>query len=98
MNDISPKELRERLNSGEKLVIIDVREEWEYEEKNIGALNIPLNSIPEELNQLLEFKKKEIIVHCKSGKRSGQAKKYLTQHEFTHVRSLIGGFDQYLND
>ena len=42
MDDITSKELHERTSNGEKLNIIDVREEWEFEEKNIGAVLIPL--------------------------------------------------------
>lgn len=96
MNDIQADELRSRIEKGEKLNIIDVREGWEYEEKNIGAQLIPLNTLPMRVKELENLKDEEVIVHCKSGRRSGQAKKYLEQQGFTKVRNLEGGIDGYL--
>lgn len=97
MNDIQPEELRLRILKGEKLTILDVREEWEFEERNIGARLIPLYSIPKCLNTLEPLKDQEIIVHCQSGKRSNQAKKFLMKNGFDKVRSLSGGLEAYLN-
>ena len=96
MNDIQADELRSRIEKGEKLNIIDVREGWEYEEKNIGANLIPLNTLPMRVKELEALKNEEVIVHCKSGRRSGQAKKFLEQQGFTKVRNLEGGIDGYL--
>lgn len=91
MNDISVSELKQRLQNGEKLVIIDVREPWEYDEFNIGAINIPLGNLPQSLEDLAEHQSEEIIVHCRSGKRSGVAKELMQQAGFTQVRNLLGG-------
>lgn len=52
MEDIYVKELKERLEKGEKFHFLDVREEWEYEEDNLGALNIPLGELPMKLAEL----------------------------------------------
>ena len=93
--DITGEELKRRLDAGEKLHIVDVREEWEYEEQNIGAINIPLATLPNHLEQLSSFKDLELIVHCRSGGRSDQAKKYLMQQGFTNVRNLLGGMIKY---
>ena len=61
-----------------------------------GAQNIPLNSLPEKLDDIDEWKNQEVIVHCKSGSRSASAKAYLTQQGFTNVRNLVGGFQAYM--
>ena len=74
MEDITVSELKERLERGEKFHFIDVREEWEYEEDNLGADNIPLGELAHQLSQLEKIKDEEIVVHCRSGARSGNAK------------------------
>ena len=96
MEDIQADELKRRIEKGEKLNIIDVREGWEYEEKNIGATLIPLNTLPMRVKELDSLKNEEVIVHCKSGRRSANAKKYLEQQGFTKVRNLEGGIEGYL--
>ncbi len=95
--DIQPSELKERLAQNENLNIVDVREEWEYEENNIGAKNIPLGSIPNRLDELEQYKDQELILHCRSGARSGQAQKFLQQQGFSNVRNLLGGIIAYQN-
>jgi len=91
MDDINVIELKTRIDNGEKLNVIDVREPWEYEEFNIGAELIPLGSLPEKLDDLEDLKDQELIIHCKSGGRSGSAKSFLTAQGFTKVRNLLGG-------
>jgi phage shock protein E len=75
-------DLKAIINEGAFLV--DVRTAAEFVSGNVkGSVNIPLNSIP---NQLDKFKnKKNIIVFCRSGARSGQAKSILKQNGFTNV-------------
>jgi len=91
MEDITVSELKERLERGEKFHFIDVREEWEYEEDNLGAENIPLGELAHQLNQLEKIKDEEIVVHCRSGARSGNAKKFMETNGFTKVRNVLGG-------
>lgn len=91
MEDITIKELKERIDKGEKLNVIDVRESFEFDEFNIGGKLIPLATLPEAMAELGPLKDKELIVHCKSGGRSATAKAYLTQNGFTKVRNLLGG-------
>jgi len=96
MADITPAELRQRQQAGDPLTIIDVREPWEHDEARMdGTQNIPLGTLPDKLDDLDEWKNQEIIVHCKSGARSGQAKAFLTQQGFTNVRNLLGGYQAY---
>ena len=91
MEDIQIEELKKRMDGGEKLTIIDVREEYEFDEFNIGAKLIPLGELPDRLDELDSLKNQEIILHCRSGARSGRAKEYLLSEGFTNPRNLIGG-------
>jgi rhodanese-related sulfurtransferase len=91
MADINVHELHERMQNGEKLNIIDVREPYEFEEFNIGATLIPLNELPGKLAELSNLKGEEVIVHCRSGARSNNAKMFMMSEGFTNVRNLIGG-------
>lgn len=91
MTDISVNELHERMQKGEKLNIIDVRETYEFEEFNIGADLIPLGTLPDKLAELAHLKNEEVIVHCRSGARSNHAKMYMQSEGFTNVRNLLGG-------
>jgi len=91
MEDITVKELKERLANKETLHIIDVREQHEYDEFNIGGTLIPLGEIPNRLDELTPFEKEELILYCRSGGRSGKAKLYLQDKGFNKVRNLLGG-------
>ena len=89
--DITVRELRQKLESGEKFVFIDVREPWEYEEFNLGAQSMPLNSLINSIYELEDHKADEIVVQCRSGARSGMAQGMLQANGFTNVRNLTGG-------
>jgi len=91
MEDITVSELKARLDRGEKFHFIDVREEWEYEEDNLGAENIPLGELAHQLSQLEKIKDEEIVIHCRSGARSGNAKKLMEVNGFSQVRNVLGG-------
>jgi len=94
--DITVEELKERLAKGETPIIIDVREDWEYQEANIaGAQNIPLGALPQRLEDLEDYKDQEVIVQCRSGARSATAKAFLQQQGFSNVRNLLGGIMAY---
>lgn len=95
MEDITAAELKEKLDNKEEFVFIDVREEWEYEEDNLGATHIPLGQLPFQLKELESAKDHEIVVHCRSGARSGNAKKFMEGKGFTKVRNLLGGIMAY---
>lgn len=89
--DITVEELKQRIDAGEKLNIIDVREPHEYEEFNIKARLIPLATLPQMIDELEELKDQELIVHCRSGARSASAKAFLESSGFKNVRNLLGG-------
>jgi rhodanese-related sulfurtransferase len=95
MKNITVEELKSRLDAGEKLHIIDVREPSEYAEYNIGGQLFPLGKIQsmqlEDLEDLEDLKNEELIIHCKAGSRSMQACMILEQVGFTNVVNVIGG-------
>ncbi|NVM67619.1 adenylyltransferase/sulfurtransferase [Mucilaginibacter sp. SG538B] len=88
---IKATELFERLNKGESLNLIDVREVIEYHTYNIGGENIPLSNLENTLNRLSYNKTDEIIVMCKVGLRSETAQNILERHGYNNVRNLSGG-------
>ncbi len=95
MNDISAQELKERLSKGEKINIIDVREPYEFEEYNIGAVLVPLGDLQSRIDDFDDWMEEEVVVHCRSGARSAAAKSFMAQNGFTKVRSLLGGILAY---
>ncbi len=95
MEDITVADLKSRLDKNDKSVFLDVREEWEFDDDNLGAKNIPLGDLPHRLDELGEFKDQEIIVHCRSGARSGNAKKFLESKGYSKVRNVLGGILAY---
>jgi len=91
MEDITVAELKERMANKETLNIVDVREANEYEAFNIGAKLIPMSELNERVNEFEAYKNEELILHCRSGARSGRAKQYLEGLGYTKVRNLLGG-------
>ena len=92
MTTITVEELKARLDAGEKLNIVDVREPHENAEFNIGGPLIPLGKIQAlQLDELEEYKDKELIVYCRSGNRSGQACMILDNAGFKNTKNLVGG-------
>lgn len=93
--DISVEDLKARLDAGEEFNFLDVREEYEYEEDNLGAVLIPLGELPDRLEEIEAWKDQEVVVHCRSGARSANAKAFLETQGFTNVRNVIGGILAY---
>ncbi|HWS97558.1 MAG TPA: molybdopterin-synthase adenylyltransferase MoeB [Candidatus Methylomirabilis sp.] len=89
MTDISVEELKQRLDRGDNLFVLDVREPHEYQICNLGGHLIPLNDLPKRVSEL--DPSKEIVVHCKMGGRSAKAADFLRQSGFTKVHNLAGG-------
>lgn len=95
--DITVNELKQRLDRGDKFIFIDVREPFEYEEFNLNAQLIPLGTLESTLPELEDHKDDEIIIHCRSGARSGTAKLILMSHGFTNVKNVLGGVLDWIN-
>jgi adenylyltransferase/sulfurtransferase len=93
---ITPKELKQRLDAGENIFVLDVREPHEYQIVNIGAPLIPLGELPNRINEL--DPNREIVVHCKSGGRSQKAAEFLQKSGFKNVANLAGGITAWATD
>src|SRR6266853_6684171 len=88
-NDMTPEELKRRLDAGEDLFVLDVREPHEYQIANLGGYLIPLGDLPKRVNEL--DSSREIVAHCKMGGRSAKAVDFLRQAGFKKVSNLTGG-------
>jgi rhodanese-related sulfurtransferase len=92
MQTITVREVKDRLKAGEQLNIIDVREPNEFAEFNIGAKLIPLGQIQSlQVDELEGLKDQEVIIHCRSGKRSATACMILDSLGFKNTKNLEGG-------
>jgi adenylyltransferase/sulfurtransferase len=90
---ISPEELKSRLDAGEKVFLLDVREPGEHAICNLGGVLIPRGELPNRLGELDPAA--EIVVYCKTGNRSAQAVDFLRQCGFGKLRNLAGGIDAW---
>ncbi|MEO7307906.1 MAG: rhodanese-like domain-containing protein [Ferruginibacter sp.] len=92
MTTINADEIKARLDAGETLHLVDVREPDEHAEFNIGGNFIPLGNIQMmRVDEIEELKNEEVICYCRSGKRSMQACMMLETFGFTNVKNLEGG-------
>ena len=92
MQNITPEQLKARLDAGEKINIVDVREPHENAEFNIGGVLVPLGKIQRmDVEELEKFRNEELVVYCRSGNRSGQACMILDTMGFTNTKNLTGG-------
>jgi molybdopterin/thiamine biosynthesis adenylyltransferase/rhodanese-related sulfurtransferase len=87
--EISPRELKTRLDRGDDLFILDVREPHEFQICNLGGHLIPLGELSRRVNEL--DSSREIVAHCRSGKRSAEAVEFLRSAGFRKVLNLKGG-------
>jgi adenylyltransferase/sulfurtransferase len=86
---LSVKDYKNRIDKGEDLFLLDVREPYEYQIAQIGGVLIPQNDVP---NRLAEIPRdKEIVVQCRSGARSQRIAELLVQQGYTNVVNLAGG-------
>ena len=92
INEISPEDLKARLDNGDDLVVVDRRQSWEYQAGHIpGALHLFINEIPVRFNELP--KDKDVIFQCWHGNTSLQAAYFMMQQGWDgdHIYSLSGG-------
>src|SRR6516164_869700 len=87
--EMQVEELKRRLDKGDDLYVLDVREPHEYQICNIGGHLIPLGDLPKRVNEL--DSSREIVAHCRSGVRSAKAVGFLQQAGFKKVHNLAGG-------
>jgi rhodanese-related sulfurtransferase len=91
---ISPKAVSERIARGDNLLLVDVREQWEYDLCRIpGAKLIPLGTLPATLNAFLDAR--EVICYCHHGMRSLDAVVWLRQQGVENAKSMAGGIERW---
>ena len=92
MTNITPEEVKKRMDAGEKLNLVDVREPHENADFNIGGKLIPLGEIQTMQTEEIDgLKNEELILYCRSGNRSGIAAMTLDSMGFTNTKNLSGG-------
>ena len=92
MKNITPEEVKQRLDAGEKLYLVDVREPHENAAFNIGGILLPLGNIQTmQTEDIDDLKDEEVILYCRSGNRSGMAAMTLDSMGFTNTKNLEGG-------
>lgn len=96
MQTISSLELKTRIDAGEALNLVDVREPAENAEFNIGGQLLPLGKIQSMMiDDIDELKDQEVICYCRSGNRSMQACLMLETFGFKNVKNLTGGMNEW---
>jgi molybdopterin/thiamine biosynthesis adenylyltransferase/rhodanese-related sulfurtransferase/molybdopterin converting factor small subunit len=95
--EITPLELKEKMDRGDQFVLVDVREPEEFAIARIpGSKLIPRATLPERLHELSTAD--DIVVHCKSGMRSGMAVEFMKQAGYRKVKNLVGGITRWSDD
>lgn len=96
MQTITAEELKKRLDAGEELNLVDVREPDERAAYNIGGIFLPLGNIQTmQTEEIEDLKNEEVIFYCRSGNRSGQACLMLEGMGFKNVTNLVGGMNDW---
>lgn len=93
MKEITVQELKLKKDNNEDFTLLDVREPHEYHISNIGGNLIPLDQLPEKIDEL--DKNEEIVIMCRSGGRSAKACELLSKKGFTNVTNLKGGVNEW---
>jgi molybdopterin/thiamine biosynthesis adenylyltransferase/rhodanese-related sulfurtransferase len=86
---MSVHDLKQRMDAGSNILLLDVREPFEYQIANIGATLIPMNEVPGRLDDI--DRDREIVVHCHTGRRSQRVAEFLRQNGYENVSNLAGG-------
>lgn len=96
--NIDGKQTEKLLNSDKDVLIIDVRSEYEYEKGHLlNAINLPYDDddFKSELNEIIDYKDKTVLVYCRSGNRSEKAAVKLVDNSFKNVKNVTDGVDEY---
>jgi len=93
---VTALELKQRIDAGESLYILDVREPWEYQIANLGGTLIPVNEVARRMAEI--DRERAVVVHCHSGVRSQRIAEFLQQAGYPNVANLAGGITAWAND
>jgi len=96
MKEVSVQELKSMQDNNENFVLIDVREQHEFEIAQIGGTLIPMGEVMDNLDKIPKDPDTKVIVHCRSGGRSGAIVQALEgMHGYTNCYNLTGGILAY---
>ena len=94
--EIAVQDVKRMMDTGEKFLLLDVRQPKEYDTARIaGSMLVPLSELPQRVEELRAHADRPIITHCHKGMRSLQAAQWLRNQGFTVVRSMAGGIDDW---
>ena len=97
MKEISVQELKQLIDNKKNFQLIDVREEYEFDEANINGELIPMGEVMDNLDKI--SKDKQVVIHCRSGKRCATVISALeSQHGYTNLYNLKGGILAYIEE
>ena len=97
MKEVTPKELKQLMDEKKDIQLIDVREEYEFDEVNMNGQLIPMGDVMSNIEKIA--KDKTVVIHCRSGKRSATVINALeAQHGFTNLYNLKGGILAYIEE
>ncbi len=94
---LSAADLKRRLDAGEVLCLLDVREPDEFTGFNLGGVNIPSGELPDRIEELNAWKTSEVVVVCYYGALSDYASRYLRRKGFAKALNVAGGLEAYLS-
>ncbi len=99
MVEITPQELKTRLDKGGEFVLIDVREQDEFDICHLdNAVLVPLSQFQQQIEDLKSYTNKEVVCYCHHGTRSLQAALWMLKNGFNNVKSLKGGIDLWARE
>jgi len=97
MKEVTVQELKKLIDGKANFQLVDVREEHEFDEANLNGLLIPLGDVLDRAGEIV--KDKQVVIHCRSGKRSATAIQALeTQLGYTNLYNLKGGILAYIEE
>lgn len=94
--ETSPQEVKNRLDRQENFILLDCREQEEYDLVHIDHSRLlPMSELEKRVGELSDLKDREIVVYCHHGRRSMMVTKWMLKHGFAHVKSMAGGIDRW---
>ncbi len=94
--EISPQDVKTKLDQKEDFVLLDCREQNEYDLVHIAPSRlVPMSELEQKVDELKDLQEKEIVVYCHHGRRSMMVTRWMLEHGFAHVKSMAGGIDRW---
>lgn len=101
MSEITVRELKDKIDAGDRPFILDVREPFEKYQSDISYEHkelIPIGELPDRIEELDEYTEREVVCMCRSGSRSAQACAFLRNRGFSDVKNLKGGINKWAKE